>query len=434
MAYDLRSMDPAAACGGRWVGNPPDVPIFGAAIDSRKISGGEIFVAIATDRDDGHRYLDRAAACGAAAAIVERPNPSIAIAQLEVADSLRALRAIAAARRRMLSRCEVIAVAGSYGKTTTKELLALLLGRHCTFATEGNLNNSIGVPLSILRIDESVHSRAVFEVGISHPGEMATIAEILAPQHVIFTGLSEKHLEFFPSKDALLEEKLLICGSVKRIGGKIALPRRLAAARQFLPFRENILLPATQHAQFVLPDRSRGFSEDFSLCLAICDHFSIGHGAIAERLSRWRPPHLRGEIYRHLPSGRHYYVDCYNSDLPALLNGAWTFMDRFKNVPRLFALGSMEELGPESEKIHRNAGRRLQFSKGDRFVLIGGHVDAIAHELLRRGLPGCDVKLCCSHAEMKLEIDRFAGAVFLKGSRIHQMEMLVDFANCEKVL
>ena len=432
MAYDLREMDPAAACGGRWVGHPPPNPICGAAIDSRKIREGDLFIAVKTERDDGHNYLKQAAERGTAAAIVERADASIPIPQLLVKDSLAALQTMAAARRRQLRTCEVIAIAGSYGKTTTKELLALLLGSDCTCATEGNLNNCIGVPLSVLSIDESRHRYAAIEVGISRPGEMATIAGILAPKHVIFTGISAKHSEFFQSEEALFAEKLLICKSPQQLGGKISLPRRLAAARQLQPFRKNILAQPPSAAEFVLPDPSPGFFEDFSLCLAFCDHFSIDRVAIEERLASWKPPQLRGEIYRHKSLDRWYFADCYNSDLPALLNGAWLFAKKFANMARLFAIGAMSELGRRSGELHRLAGQRLPFAAGDRFLFVGNHTELVAEELVVRGLHRRDARVCSSLEEIKREVNTFSGAVFIKGSRVYAMESLLDFDSCEK--
>ncbi|MDR1436204.1 MAG: Mur ligase domain-containing protein [Puniceicoccales bacterium] len=431
MVCDLAALAVEKIVGSRWVGGPPPF-ICGASIDSRTIGAGELFVAIKTDRDDGHRYIAQAAALGAAAAIVERVDHSVHLPQLPVGNSILALQAIAAANRRAAA-CEITAIAGSYGKTTTKDLLALLLGENCTCATAGNLNNGFGVALSLLRLDSNRHRYGVFEVGIGAPGEMAPIVNMLSPKNVIFTGLSTKHREFFRSDNALIIEKLSIGRDVRVRGGIVVAPRRLLAMEQFSPLMAVAIGPSPRAANFTLPDSSSGFFEDFSLCLAICEHFSIANETIVKRLRSWTPSPLRGATYAHKFAKRHYYVDCYNSDLRPLLNSAEAFAKKFSSAPRLFAIGAMEELGPESDSIHREAGAKLPLSAGDKFFFIGARCSHIAAGLIGRGLPPERAKLFQTLGQMKSEMESFEGAVFIKGSRAYAMERLVDFANCEKV-
>ncbi|MDR0678678.1 MAG: Mur ligase domain-containing protein, partial [Puniceicoccales bacterium] len=406
----------------------PDRPIEGVAIDSRRIRPGELFVAIRTERDDGHHYLVAAAAQGAAAAIVEHFDGRTSLPQLVVRDSLEALRALAAAWRRSWSGT-VIAIAGSYGKTTCKELLALLLGRGCTCATEGNLNNTIGVPLSILSLDRERHRFAAIEVGISKPGEMATIAEVLRPDHVVFTGISSKHLEFFPSRAALLQEKLCICRAAADRGGRIAVLPKFARRRPFRPFREHILSPLPDVNRYLLPDLSPTFREDLALCLAFCEYFSIPVHSISERLQLWRPPPLRGQIF--FDGGRAYFVDCYNSDLPALLHSARAFARRFPRQPRCYVIGGMGELGADSELLHRRAGRNLPFSRNDRFFLVGPETVVLGEELLRRGLLSDRLKIFPDKAALAAALSPIRGPIYLKGSRCYALETLVDLGGCE---
>jgi UDP-N-acetylmuramoyl-tripeptide--D-alanyl-D-alanine ligase len=342
--------------------------------------------------------------------------------QLIVKNSLVALRALAAAWRRSWAGA-VIAIAGSYGKTTCKELLALLLGRDRTCATEGNLNNTIGVPLSILSIDRERHRFAVIEVGISVAGEMETIADVLRPDHVLFTGISSKHLEFFPSRAALLQEKLRICRAAADRGGRIAVSPKLARKRLFRPFQNYILSPSSNVNRYRLPDQSSAFRENFALCFALCEHFSVPARSIGARLRLWRPPPLRGQVFSF--AGRTYYVDCYNSDLPALLHSARVFARRFPRQARSFVIGAMGELGADSELLHRRAGKNLPFSRRDSFFLIGHETIALGEELLRRGLPPDRLKIFQDKAALAAALAPVRGPIYLKGSRCYALETLV---------
>ncbi|NDC75582.1 hypothetical protein EBZ70_09935 [bacterium] len=162
----------ASAAGGRWTQDPAaDARVLGFGIDTRDFTPGHCFVALKTAHRDGHDYLAVAKAAGASAAIVARPNPSVDLPQLVVADPLAALQALAAAHRRDF-RGIVIGVTGSVGKTSTKELLARLLSSTPgeVLATSGNLNNHLGVPLTLTKLNLTVHRYAVVEAGILRRG------------------------------------------------------------------------------------------------------------------------------------------------------------------------------------------------------------------------------------------------------------------------
>ncbi len=170
----------ASWTGGRWTAQPVS-SLLGFAIDSRQLRRGDVFVAIKSEQRDGHAFLGAAEAAGASAALVSTPDPALALPQLVVADPLRAFQAIAREHRRLF-RGPVVGISGSAGKTSTKNLLALLLEAAAAssdahagqvLATEGNLNNHLGVPLTLTRLDPAVHRFAVVEAGISAPGEMA---------------------------------------------------------------------------------------------------------------------------------------------------------------------------------------------------------------------------------------------------------------------
>ncbi|MEX2148899.1 MAG: UDP-N-acetylmuramoyl-tripeptide--D-alanyl-D-alanine ligase [Steroidobacteraceae bacterium] len=188
-----RLSDIATATGGRLAG--ADQNFDGVSIDSRTLERGQLFFALRGERFDGHAFVAAATARGAAAAVVEHAVDN-AIPQLVVTDSGAALTALARASR-AASRALVIGVGGSNGKTTTKELLASIMAQAGpTLATRGNLNNHIGVPLTLLGLSSS-HRYAVIEMGANRPGEIATLAELARPVIALVTNAGDEHLEGF---------------------------------------------------------------------------------------------------------------------------------------------------------------------------------------------------------------------------------------------
>jgi UDP-N-acetylmuramoyl-tripeptide--D-alanyl-D-alanine ligase len=195
-----RLTEAAAAVAGRLAG--ADAEFRGVSIDSRTIEPGQLFVALRGERFDGHAFLAAAAGRGAAGAIVERVVAGVALPQVVVQDTQAALTALAAAWR---AKCTalVLGVGGSNGKTTTKELLAAIVaGAGPSLATRGNLNNHIGVPLTLLRLEPS-HRYAVVEIGANHPGEIAALAALAKPAIALVTNAGDEHLEGFGDIDGV---------------------------------------------------------------------------------------------------------------------------------------------------------------------------------------------------------------------------------------
>jgi UDP-N-acetylmuramoyl-tripeptide--D-alanyl-D-alanine ligase len=185
--------DVAAATGGRLAG--ADATFAGVSTDSRTIEPGMLFVALAGERFDGNEFVAAAAQRGAAGAVVSKATAA-ALPQVVVGDTQAALTALATAWR-SASGALVLGVGGSNGKTTTKEMLAAILaGAGPTLATRGNLNNHIGVPLTLLRL-EPAHRYAVIEMGANHPGEIAALAALAKPSIALVTNAGDEHLEGF---------------------------------------------------------------------------------------------------------------------------------------------------------------------------------------------------------------------------------------------
>lgn len=446
--------------GGRWSA-PPAAPVAGFATDTRSLRPGEMFVALKTAKRDGHAFLAEAAGAGAAAALVARADPAVALPQLVVADPLAAFHAIAQAHRRGFPG-RVIGVTGSCGKTSTKNLLALLLGGPDgdVLATAGNLNNHLGVPLTLTRLDPARHRFAVIEAGIGGPGEMAPLAAMIAPDCTVVTTVAPAHLGAFGSLEDLAREKAVLAAAV-RPGGRAIFPKeclRFPAFRdllvnQLVLERSTVLRPVTRPSHtvhfniiqrtnetviviahgppppllFKLRRVTDGMAQNTALALALALVLGVAPEALAARLAAWAAAPLRGEIRRD--DGRLLYLDCYNAN-PASMADA---LDTFTAIapatgPRLYVLGTMEELGADSAALHRRLGRSLRLRPGDRLLAVGDQADEVCAGVVDQGVPGAQVSAVASLEPVAECLAAWPGAVFLKGSRRHRLESLLAAA------
>ena len=442
---------------GRW-SVPPSAPIHGFTNDSRRLEAGQVFVALKTGRRDGHDFLAAAAAAGASGAIVSRADATAGLPQLVVRDPLLALQAIARAHRRWFSG-EVVGVSGSVGKTSTKDLLAQLLGGgSAVLATEGNLNNFIGVPLTLTRLDPAGHARAVIEAGISEPGEMAPLADMIQPDHAVITLVAPAHLEKMGSLEAIAEEKSLLAAG-RRAGGYAVFPASCLAYAAFraLPgpwlvvVDQHSLLPAVAQGtivtfsaesrddqtklalafnganghHFTLRRVSTGMAQNVVLAIALAHQLGVSDESIQRALAHWRPAQWRGEIRRDGP--RTLYLDFYNANPASMADALDSFGAMTPAEPRLYVLGCMEELGPQSEDYHRALGHTLRLRPEDRLFLIGDQAEAVRQGVLDHdGSAGGRVTIVTGLAPVADAIAAFAGAVFLKGSRRYQLESALE--------
>jgi UDP-N-acetylmuramoyl-tripeptide--D-alanyl-D-alanine ligase len=191
-----------------------DLNVTGVSLDSRTIKAGELFLAVRGDQFDGHNFLSKAIELGAACIIVERRwadvnasmMVSINIPRLIVENTIQALGTLANSYRRKFD-IPVIAVGGSNGKTTTKEMIrSVLETKYYVLSTEGNLNNHIGVPQTLFRLEKK-HDVAVVEIGANHPGEIDYLCSVLEPTHGLITNIGREHLEFFDSLDGVAQSE-----------------------------------------------------------------------------------------------------------------------------------------------------------------------------------------------------------------------------------
>jgi UDP-N-acetylmuramoyl-tripeptide--D-alanyl-D-alanine ligase len=451
----------AAWTGGRWSVRPA-VPPTGFAIDTRQLGAGQAFVALKTGRRDGHDFLPAAQAAGASAALVAAAQPAVTLPQLIVADPVAAFQSVARRHRRRFAG-PVIGISGSAGKTSTKELLALLLGGGGgVLATEGNLNNQLGVPLTLTRLDPSVHLYAVIEAGIGAPGEMAPLAAMIAPDIAIITLVAPAHLGELGDLAGVAREKALLAAAV-RAGGVAIFPAACAAwpafrelaGRTVVVVREGEAgaLPAAREGEervtfstthragettitvgdqpepavYVLRRVSEGMAQNAVLAISAARRLGMAVAAIRRRLSAWQPAPLRGEMRQ--VDGKLLYLDCYNANPAAMADAVTAFCSSAPaGQPRLFILGGMEELGSETARYHRELGRSLHLRAGDYLYLLGPEAGAVRQGALENGNPPEQIEVVASLEPVAARLASFAGAVFIKGSRKYALESLVGEA------
>jgi len=440
--------DLAAWTDGRWTTAPAAVTGFGT--DTRALGAGEVFVALRTDRRDGHDFLPDARARGAACALVARPVAD-PLPQLVVADAAAALRAVAGAWRRRFPG-PVVGVTGSVGKTSTKDLLGALLGP-TAFVTEANLNNLLGVPLMLLRLEPTRHRYAVIEAGMSVPGELGVSAAILRPDVAIVTAVAAVHLEGVGSLAGVAREKATLVAALAE-GGRAILPASLLAWPDFAVHADRGLAvrfagepaPAGRPARLVeaslgeeagrrvlrldgetfpLGPVSDGLARNAALAILAARAVGADVPALRAALVAWSPPVGRGSV--HADGAQTFYVDCYNSSPASLLDAARCF-DRLSAAaarPRLWVLGGMAELGADSAALHRGCGAELPVRADDAVVAFGGD----AAQLLA-GLPvGAGPRVAAGTLDaVRAALAAHAGFVFVKGSRSFALERALPTA------
>ena len=441
----------AAWTGGRWT-RIPSGAVTGFTQDTRQLAAGQVFVALRTDRRDGHDFLGEALARGATAALVGREMAGAALPQLVVPDGLAAFQAIAREHRRGFPGT-VVGISGSVGKTSTKDLLGLLLGgQPQVLATEGNFNNQIGVPLTLTKLDPASHHFAVIEAGISGPGEMAPLAGMIAPDHSIITLVAPAHLEKLGSVEGVANEKGLLLAGTHRGGLQVfpvscwqyELYRQFANPLVLVPENEgmtkvtgrtvkfNVFHRADQteltldgKRRFKLRRVSSGMAQNAALALALASDLGVSDAMLQARVAGWQPSKWRGELR---PSGEATaYCDFYNANPASMADAIDAFHQAVSaTLPRLYVLGCMEELGAASADFHRQLGRMMHLRPGDFLFVIGAQAEALREGLLENGNAPAQVAVITDLQPVRDRLAGFKGAVFLKGSRRYQLETVLD--------
>jgi len=438
------------ATGGRLAGGPVPEVMRGVSTDTRALAAGALFVALRGEQFDGHDFLADAFRRGAAAALVSREVPAPG-PLLIVQDTLVALGAMAATLRESLS-VSVIAVTGSIGKTTTKELAASIMSQGLrTARTPGNYNNEIGVPLALLELDASYRA-AVVEMAMRGRGQIAYLARMAKPQVGVVTNIGVSHLELLGSREAIAEAKGELLAALPPDGAAV-----LNADDDFFGFlRERSPAPVVSFGGEAEADVTAsnvrttpdgrvifdlgGWWGAREVALAAAGrHQALNAAAAAaaamaagaepdwvwEGLASFRGAEMRGEISQ-APGGYTVINDCYNA-APDSMRVALELLADTPGRRKWVVLGDMRELGPMAPEWHREVGELVAALGISGLVTVGelaAHIADGAGEAL-----GESVVRARDNAEATAAVrPRLArgDVVLVKGSRAMQMEQIVQ--------
>ncbi|MGC8491791.1 MAG: UDP-N-acetylmuramoyl-tripeptide--D-alanyl-D-alanine ligase [Syntrophobacteraceae bacterium] len=447
----------AGDAGGRVVCGNPEAGVRAVSTDTRLIEPGDCFIALRGENFDGHTFVSQAVQKGAGVVIVSEDielPPGASAAVIRVRDTLFALGELAR-RRRARFDLPVIAVSGSNGKTSTKEMTAAILGRgRKVLKNTGNFNNLIGLPLTLMGLSGE-HDAAVVEMGINVPGEMERLAQIGSATIAIITNIHSAHLEGLGSLEHILEEKgklwealdpdgiavvnlddPLLCRFAERIKARkitfstadaaadVSIGSRIAISEGKTSFRIHaggLEIPVT------LPVMGAHHARNALAATAA----ALSAGASAEEVGAGLaclPPVGQRMRCVRLPDGSVLVDDTYNANPGSMIPALETVLSAGAGSPFAAVLGDMRELGPESPRLHFEVGRAFGAAKPVCLIALG----AMGRELLRGAQDaGLDESLCfyaADHVEAADYVRRFVPAgswILVKGSRGMTMEKVV---------
>jgi UDP-N-acetylmuramoyl-tripeptide--D-alanyl-D-alanine ligase len=374
------------------------------SVDTRTLKPGDVFYAIRGEKQDGHLHAAAAIEKGAAAVVADHPL-EIEGRIIVVPDTLAALQAVAADVRREWGG-RLIAVTGSAGKTTTKEVIASLLSAALRVGkTEGNFNNHVGVPLSLLRMPRDAQA-AVIEIGMNHAGEIRHLAAIAAPDIAVVTNVGSAHVENFESIEGVALAKRELVEALPGEGVAVLNrddPRVAAFAgvhrgpvvtfgiepgadvcpEAIEPSADGRTRIKVNGAEFDLPLQGRHGILNMLAGIAVARVFGIPAGRLRDAVGNLSPGRMRGEVSTR--NGITFINDCYNSNPDA----ARAMLDVLAGTPgarRIAVLGEMLELGRHGERLHREVGRYAAASGIAALVGVRGAARFIVEEAVAGGL------------------------------------------------
>ncbi len=443
----------AEITGGRLSPAGAEGVVRGISTDSRTIRPGELFVPLRGPKYDGHDFLLRALQNGAAACLSEEVIAGLKVPVIQVEDSLRALGDLAAAHRRNYQG-PLVAVTGSSGKTTTKEMLAAILERTAPgLKSAGNFNNLVGVPLTLFGLRPEEHRWAVIEMGMSARGEIARLAEIAAPTLGLITNIGPAHLETLHGLDGVARAKgelfaalqpgavavinaddprvlaLPVANGVHRLlyglSGEAEVRAEAVVARgRQVRFR---LCVGDRSARVVLPVAGRFNVSNALAAAAVARALGVPFDTIVAGLCGFRPLQGRMQLCP-LASGALLLKDDYNAN-PLSMGAALEALDQLDGEGRRIAvLGDMFELGDESHRLHREVGARAA-RHCDLLLLLGDMAGVMADGARAAGLAPRRIRIATDHEEAAAclaRVLRTGDRVLVKGSRGMRMERIAD--------
>jgi UDP-N-acetylmuramoyl-tripeptide--D-alanyl-D-alanine ligase len=457
----VTSMDPrslkyiAKACAGEQLTGSTDVMVQRVSTDSRTVCTGDVFFALSGDRFDGHDFLKEVMGRDAAAVVVNRqrlPVPPLSCALIAVEDTRGALARFAAEYRHDF-KLPVIAVGGSNGKTTTKELIAAVLRQKLsTLWSEASFNNDIGVPLTLLRL-EAHHEAAVLEVGTNHPGELAPLVAMVQPQFGVITSIGREHLEFFGDINGVAAEEGMLAellpatgelfingdtncvdeiagrcrGSVVRIGFGERNDWRIAGAHtdergvNFQITAPNAAFSGAYRVNLL----GRHQVANATLAIAIGAELGLNAEEIRRGLVSCTPPKMRLQVTQ--VRGMFILNDAYNANADSMLAALDTLSEFPCAGRRVAVLGDMAELGVHTSAAHAEVGRKAAEQGALRLVTVGQMAGLTAQAAREAGLSDVTEFRDVTEATTALkEMVREGDVILLKASRVTGLERLSE--------
>ena len=441
MTLDLQEVARAM----RAAGDPPAVKVTGWSVDTRTQNAGDLYFALRGPNHDGHDFVGAAVAQGAAGVVVERrtgaPN------ELVASDTLEALQELAAWARANWGGT-VVGVTGSAGKTTTKDAIAQLLAVELPVGkTVGNFNNHVGVPLSILSLEDGCRA-AVLEIGMNHAGEIRRLAAIAKPNIGVVTNVGYAHAEYFDSIDGVAAAKRELIEALPRDGVAVlnADDPRVAEFRGAHPGRSvtfgfsegaDVRGEAAQFSADGARFRVAGVDFETGLAgrhavmnllaaIAVAGVLGIAPERLREAVRTIASGKMRGQRSEH--NGMVVWNDCYNSNPEA----AQSMIDVLRETPaasRIAVLGEMLELGRAGEELHRQVGRYAAEHGIDWLIGVRGQARAMVEAAAAAGLPRGRARFFEDPAEAGEFARLTAGpgdAILFKGSRGVKVERAIE--------
>jgi UDP-N-acetylmuramoyl-tripeptide--D-alanyl-D-alanine ligase len=434
------------ATGGRPAGDIP-AEITGVSIDSRDIAQGELFVAIKGDRFDGHDFVGAALARGAAAALASEGKAS-GERLIVVPDALQGLVDLA---RHARARCgaQIVAVTGSAGKTTTKEMIRTVLGAAGpTHASIQSFNNHWGVPLTIARLPADAWF-GIFEIGMNHAGEITPLTKLVRPQVAVITNVAAAHLEFFDSVagiarakaeifaglepggtailntdhdqlDVLLDEAARAgVSSIVSYGFAEGADWQLLSAEPTLTGTHVAVRHSGREFEFDIPVEGRHMAANAVAALAVADRFGVPRDVATAAVAAFEAPEGRGAIVRLGNSGKPLLLidQSYNANSASMAAA----MDVFSRAlpsggEKVLVLGDMLELGAEGPRLHAELEPAVMATGATRIFLVGSAISALADALGRDRVTGYAPSVDDIAGDILASL-AYGDAVMVKGSK-----------------
>lgn len=399
--------------------------------DSRNCPKGSIFFALKGDKFDGNQYAGKALASGCVYAVIDNPDYYIGERTILVDNALKTLQQLAHHHRKVLG-LPIIGITGTNGKTTTKELLAAVLSTKFNLLyTEGNFNNHIGVPLTLLRLTHD-HEMAVIEMGASHPGDIKELVDIVHPNYGIITNVGRAHLEGFGSFEGVIRTKGELYDYIRRSKGKIFIKKENEYLQSIAKGIEQITYgngdDAFASGQVVSCDPFLVFNwkqqgklhtvethmigsynlDNVLAAVAVGRFFKIPAERISRAIAAYEPTNNRSQFKK--TENNELIIDAYNAN-PSSMKVA---LDNFITMPvqpKAIILGDMRELGPTSDELHAEVVEQIKKGQFDKVFLCGEHfskvgkefspfatTEAMVEELRKQPLKGYHILIKGSHS------------------------------------